>query len=247
MPELKETRATYLTETFTIPRVTVHLPSGLIWLKHLSNKDQTMFSRELMETVLLAGTQGKWDTVAQLLDDWQATAEICADPELHAVLTEPVSKQELVPWEQVRASLLSQQPAPEVYVDALPGGMSFEIPEAYISDFLTILARYLPAQHISLSFREDGHYRELEYSAHTLADGLPQVANHLTDPSLVVEFDDATLYTGGGGCFSLAAELSPERQAEIGNAILQACGVTLYLPQKPFAVILRDGKAEVLA
>lgn len=242
MPELKEARATYLTETFTIPRVTVHLPSSLIWLKHLSKKDQMAFSRELLETVMLACTQGNWDAVPQLMDDWQATAEILADPELTAILTEPVENQELIPWEQVRASLLSQQHAPEVYVDALPGGMSFEIPEAYISDFLTILARYLPAQHISLSFREDGHYRELD----ALADGLPQVANHLTDPSLVVEFDDATLYTGGG-CFSLAAELSPERKAEIGNAILQACGITLYLPQKPFAVILRDGKAEVLA
>jgi hypothetical protein len=133
----------------------------------------------------------------------------------------------------------------EVYVDATPGGMSFEIPEAHISDFLVILARSLSTQQIRLSFKEDGRYTELTYTIDTIGDSLRDVADHLADPSLIVEFDHATLYTGGGGCFSLAAALSPEKKAAIGNAVLQAFGVTLYLQREPFSVVLRDGKAEV--
>jgi hypothetical protein len=133
----------------------------------------------------------------------------------------------------------------EIYVDATPGGMSFEIPEARISEFLVLLARSLSAQQIRLSFQENGHYTELACTTDTLVELLRDVTSHLADPSLIVEFNNATLYTGGGGCFSLAAALSPEKKAEIANTVLQAFGVTLYLQREPFSVALRDGKAEV--
>jgi len=133
----------------------------------------------------------------------------------------------------------------EIYVDATPGGMSFEIPGAHIPDFLVILARSLSAQQVRLSFQDNGHYTELTCTTNTLADLLQDVTSHLTDPSLIVEFDNATLYTGGSGCFSLAAALGPEKKAEIANTVLQAFGVTLYLQREPFSVVLRDGKAEV--
>jgi hypothetical protein len=245
MPELKETRVTYLAEAFTLPRVTVRLPASLAWLQHLSKKEQAEFSRQLLEAVLAACAQGTWDEVTQLLDDCQATAEVLADPELTAILTEPIANQELIPWGEVRTRLLGQRPSTEVYVDATPGGMSFEIPEAHIPDFLVILARSLSTQQIRLSFKENGRYTELTYATAALGDSLRDVADHLADPSLIVEFNNATLYTGGGGCFSLAAALSPEKKAAIGNAVLQAFGVALYLQREPFSVILRDGKVEV--
>jgi len=133
----------------------------------------------------------------------------------------------------------------DIYVDSTPGGMSFEIPEVGIAEFLVLLARSLAVRQVSLSFQDDGHYTELTCTTNTLADLLRDVTSHLTDPSLIVEFDNATLYTGGGGCFSLSAALSPEKKAEIANAVLQAFGITLYLQREPFSVVLRDGKAEV--
>ena len=133
----------------------------------------------------------------------------------------------------------------EIYVDTTPCGMSFEIPEARIAEFLVLLARSLAVRQVRLSFQDNGRYTELTCTTDTLADLLRDFTSHLADPSLIVEFDHATVYTGGGGCFSLAAALGPEEKAEIANTVLQAFGVTLYLQREPFSVVLRDGKAEV--
>jgi len=107
----------------------------------------------------------------------------------------------------------------EIYVDATPGGMSFEIPEVGISEFLVLLARSLAVRQVRLSFQDNGHYTELACTTDTLVALLQDLTSHLIDPSLIVEFDNATLYTGGGGCFSLAAALNPEKKAEIANTV----------------------------
>lgn len=112
MGKVKETAAAYAGESLALPPFRIRLPSAFAWLAHLEEEEQAEFYRELLETVLAAATDGDWSRVSALFDDWKATAEIRADPDLTATLTEPLADQEWTPWENIRARLLREiQPA----------------------------------------------------------------------------------------------------------------------------------------
>lgn len=106
MRKVKETTAVYAEKSVALPSFRIRLPPALDWLAHLDEEEQNEFYRELLETVLAAGADGEWSRVAVLLDDWKATAEIRADPDLTTILTEPVADQEWSAWEDIRARLL---------------------------------------------------------------------------------------------------------------------------------------------
>lgn len=106
--KVRETAAAYAGESVALPSFRIRLPPVFAWLAHLDEEEQAEFYRELLETVLAAGTDGEWSRVSALLDDWKATAEIRADPDLTTTLTEPVADQEWIPWENIRARLLCE-------------------------------------------------------------------------------------------------------------------------------------------
>jgi hypothetical protein len=67
-------------------------PTGAVhddvsWIVHLPHDDLELFVGELRA----AAEGGDVADVAQLLEEWRATAEVHADPELHKALTRPTS------------------------------------------------------------------------------------------------------------------------------------------------------------
>lgn len=52
------------------------------WLKHLEPTDQQAFIQEYTETLARCASSGQWQSVDEVLEDWQATAEAHCNPEL---------------------------------------------------------------------------------------------------------------------------------------------------------------------
>lgn len=75
------------------------------WLGNLPPNERTQFYRELFPALQQAWRSGDWHPVEELLDSWEATAEVLADAELTAFLTEPAEAGAWEPWDDVEAAL----------------------------------------------------------------------------------------------------------------------------------------------
>jgi hypothetical protein len=111
---------------------------------------------------------------------------------------------------------------PEVYAGITPGGMSFEIPPGQIKHFLCLLVDTLEVDEVIISFkREDDSFAEYIYRPEALKTELDGIEAHLADPSFLIEFKGGVLYTGGGGCFSLRAPLTPDQVQRLIGGVLK--------------------------
>ncbi|MGW2600002.1 DUF6247 family protein [Streptomyces klenkii] len=63
------------------------LPATFPWVRYLPAHDVREFSVELVEALQAAVELDNTAAVAQLITEWRHTAEVHADPELHAALT----------------------------------------------------------------------------------------------------------------------------------------------------------------
>ena len=63
------------------------LPASFPWVRYLPAHEMRAFSVELVETLGAAAELDNSAGFAQLITEWMATAEVYADPELHAELT----------------------------------------------------------------------------------------------------------------------------------------------------------------
>ncbi|MEU6110523.1 hypothetical protein ABZ853_19235 [Streptomyces albidoflavus] len=63
------------------------LPDAFPWVRFLPEADLHAFAVELVDTMRAADSVGNNASVAQLLVEWQHTAEVHSDPELLAALT----------------------------------------------------------------------------------------------------------------------------------------------------------------
>ena len=72
------------------------LPKELRWLEHLSPLHYRLCLVELKDAVSEACLTDDWSRVAELVEDWEATAAIDASPELaKALLSEDVEYEDL--------------------------------------------------------------------------------------------------------------------------------------------------------
>jgi len=146
----------------------------------------------------------------------------------------------------IRSLSTSGAADPEVYAGITPGGMSFEIPPGQIKHFLCLLVDTLEVDRVTVSFREeDGSFAECTYRPEVLEMGLDEIEAHLIDPSFLVEFDGGALYTGGGGCFSLRAPLTPAQVRRLIGGVLRPLGFDLYQHEEVAGVALFDGRMVV--
>ena len=115
MPELKEAITEYTIElpvtrharraAQPLPRL--RLPSGFAWLKHLDGEEQVEFFGDLLKAVLTAQQIGYWTPVAELIEEWKATANVRADPLVMEALER--ARQERAQGEVVSLSALRQE------------------------------------------------------------------------------------------------------------------------------------------
>lgn len=67
--------------------ITELLPSVLPWARFLPEADRAEFAQDFIATAEAAGSTGNLAPLAQMLAEWQHTAEVHADPDLYRVLT----------------------------------------------------------------------------------------------------------------------------------------------------------------
>lgn len=63
------------------------LPAALPWMRFLPKVDAELLVSEFVSTVEAAAAIGNLAPISQLLTEWRHTAEVHADPDLHAALT----------------------------------------------------------------------------------------------------------------------------------------------------------------
>ena len=65
------------------------LPDVLPWMQFLPVADRYLLVREFIDVTKAAASVDNVSPIAQLLVEWRHTAEVHADPELHALLSTP--------------------------------------------------------------------------------------------------------------------------------------------------------------
>ncbi|HET8684193.1 MAG TPA: hypothetical protein VFM54_20315 [Micromonosporaceae bacterium] len=65
------------------------LPAALPWVRFLPDTAIDELAAELVAAAYVASLPNSLVPVSQLLAEWRHTAEVYADPELHAMLTRP--------------------------------------------------------------------------------------------------------------------------------------------------------------
>lgn len=78
----------------TDPALGDPLLSVLPWAAFLPEGDRNAFVQEVSETLHACASTGRYTALATLLEDWQGTAEIWADPDLAGSLSGPIHKHE---------------------------------------------------------------------------------------------------------------------------------------------------------
>jgi len=78
------------------------------WFFQLQSKHCREFLNEFRESWHAAVEQGEWEQLRQTIEDWQATAEVDAEPEVAYYLKLPREKKEYKAWEEIRATVCSK-------------------------------------------------------------------------------------------------------------------------------------------
>ena len=84
------------------------LPEGFIWLKHFNSEELAEFFTELLDAMYRGHRDGDWAFVADVIENWKATANVEADPAVVAGIEQGLAELEEgqgVSWTQLRAEL----------------------------------------------------------------------------------------------------------------------------------------------
>ena len=132
---------------------------------------------------------------------------------------------------------------PKVLVKTRSDGLSFEMPPSRMVDFISRLPGILSTERIDARYRQDGNRREKSCSPHEFSRLLEEIESILADDPVVIEFDQHTLFSNGGGCMLLEADLSNDVKREIGETFLKVCGFPRRLSKDQFAIsVWGDGE-----
>jgi hypothetical protein len=135
---------------------------------------------------------------------------------------------------------------PKVYVGTTPSGLSLELPVEHALEFVRWLADILAPQRIEIFASENGRSKEYSCSMGEFSEFLSTHDQPLSEDWSMIEFDEVTLISGGGGCFSLALEgVSRERVREIAQGALQVCGFEYRFSADEFSAVVWNGELEV--
>jgi len=81
------------------------LPKGFVWLKHFSSEELAEFFAELLDAMYRGQHDGDWSSVADVIENWKATANIEADPSVVAGIEQGLAELEENQGRRVLASL----------------------------------------------------------------------------------------------------------------------------------------------
>ena len=78
------------------------------WLKYLSPDEIETFYGDFFNALEQALHDKNWDHFEETIESWQATADVLADSKLTAILTAPLSDDDLEEWNDVEAELFNK-------------------------------------------------------------------------------------------------------------------------------------------
>ncbi|MGQ9723729.1 MAG: hypothetical protein ACUVXA_20720 [Candidatus Jordarchaeum sp.] len=137
-------------------------------------------------------------------------------------------------------------PDPEMYIGTTPNGMSFEVPEKLIPGLMEILIDILKPSNVIYSYLHGEEEVELNLLAEEAKSKIREMTDILLNPTFMAELETASLYTGGGGCFLLEANLNKKQRIFIAERLLKQEGIEIQLTKEQFSIIVREGHVEVL-
>jgi len=91
-------------------KITRSAESIFPWLRYLKPEHKVQFYTDLFIALGQALREKNWRRVEEVLESWEATAEVLADPELTAWLSEPVENGEWEDWDDVEAEIFYHKP-----------------------------------------------------------------------------------------------------------------------------------------
>ncbi len=97
-------------ESTAQPARNVHrlkIPGEFAWLKELNAEEQAKFISGLLTRVRTAMKSNKWSTVGEWIEEWQATANIHADPQVARGVRE--GRAELVRGDSIEWDVLRKE------------------------------------------------------------------------------------------------------------------------------------------
>ncbi len=87
---------------------TFALPKSFVWLKHFSAEELTEFFAELLDALYRGQRDGDWSFVADVVENWKATANIEVNPAVVAGIEQGLTELEEgqgISWAELRAEL----------------------------------------------------------------------------------------------------------------------------------------------
>lgn len=84
------------------------LPEGFAWLKHFSSEELAEFFTELLDAMYQSQRDGDWSSLADVIENWKATANIEADPTVIAGIEQGLAELEEgqgISWAELRTEL----------------------------------------------------------------------------------------------------------------------------------------------
>lgn len=136
-------------------------------------------------------------------------------------------------------------PDPELYVGTTPSGMSFEVPEKLVPDLMEILIDVLKPINVVYSYVQGEEEVELKLTSELARSKSREMADAFLNPTFIAELETASLYTGGGGCFLLEADLNGKQRISIAKKLLEKLNIKIKPAKERFSVIVREGHVEV--
>ncbi|MEM3563180.1 MAG: hypothetical protein QXS27_05100 [Candidatus Jordarchaeaceae archaeon] len=130
-------------------------------------------------------------------------------------------------------------PDPELYVGTTPSGMSFEVPEKLVPDLMEILIDVLKPINVVYSYVQSEEEVEVKFPAELARSKSREMADVFLNSTFMAEVGTASLYTGGGGCFLLEANLNRKQRIFIAKKLLEKLDIKIELAKERFSVIVR--------
>lgn len=166
------------------------------------------------------------------------------DPEERAELVSYLSWQELKAWEELKRE--SKGKEPELYIAVDHDSISFETPLPYLTAVLCQLAKDLAAEQITIRFDEEGESISLMATPKNLKDVLEEHRQVLEEGIMIIEYDQDTLYSNGGGCLLLKTEAPEETKRKIAQHFLEICGLPSAVNYSCFKALAFEGQLEIV-
>ena len=134
---------------------------------------------------------------------------------------------------------------PHVFVKTRSDGLSFEMPFSKTRDFISKLPGILHTKKIGIRFRHNEKREEQSCSPEEFSHYINEIESILVDDPVVIDFDQCTLFSNGGGCMLLEADLSADKKREIAETFLSICGFPQRLSKDRFTVTVWGEEVEV--